>query len=95
MSGVQLYRPPVSELVDITRNKVVQSTLATGAGLHRMGIGLPALEEVLGEQFKSKGDAVVAENVGGARAQEDSRRLGREHNNQYERQANEHTQGVP
>src|SRR5262249_6544402 len=33
-----------------------------------MGIGFQALEEVLAEQFKKKGDAVVAENVGIARA---------------------------
>ena len=33
-----------------------------------MGIGFPALEEVLREQFRKKGEAVVAENVGVARA---------------------------
>src|SRR5262245_49239352 len=33
-----------------------------------MGIGFAALEEVLGEQFKKKGEAVIAENVGVARA---------------------------
>jgi len=65
---VQLCALPVSELVDITRNKVAQNTLAMGAGLHMMGIGFSALEEVLREQFKKKGDAVVAENVGVARA---------------------------
>jgi 2-oxoglutarate ferredoxin oxidoreductase subunit alpha len=67
-SGVQLCALPVSELVDITRNKVAQNTLAMGAGLHMMGIGFAALEEVLREQFKKKGDAVVEENVGVARA---------------------------
>jgi 2-oxoglutarate ferredoxin oxidoreductase subunit alpha len=66
--GVQLCPLPVSELVDITRNKVAQNTLAMGAGLHMMGIGFAALEEVLREQFKKKGEAVVAENVGVARA---------------------------
>ena len=66
--GVQLCPLPVSELADITRNKVAQNTLAIGAGLHMMGIGFPALEEVLGEQFKKKGEAMVAENVGVARA---------------------------
>ncbi len=63
-SGVQLCPLPVSELADITRNKVAQNTLALGAGLHMMGIGFPALEEALREQFKKKGEAVVAENVG-------------------------------
>ncbi len=66
--GVQLCPLPVSELADITRNKVAQNTLAMGAGLHMMGIGFPALEEVLREQFKKKGESVVAENVGVARA---------------------------
>src|SRR5882762_347176 len=66
--GVQLCPLPVSELADISRNKVAQNTLAIGAGLHMMGIGFPALEEVLREQFKKKGEAVVAENVGVARA---------------------------
>jgi len=66
--GVQLCPLPVSELVDITRNKVAQNTLAMGAGLHMMGIGFQALEDVIREQFKKKGEAVVAENVGVARA---------------------------
>src|SRR5712675_361246 len=66
--GVQLCPLPVSELADITRNKVAQNTLAIGAGLHMMGIGFSALEEVLREQFKKKGEAVVAENIGVARA---------------------------
>jgi 2-oxoglutarate ferredoxin oxidoreductase subunit alpha len=65
---VQLCPLPVSELADITRNKVAQNTLAIGAGLHMMGIGFQALEEVLREQFKKKGEAVVAENIGVARA---------------------------
>src|SRR6202043_3053274 len=53
---------------DITRNKVAQNTLASGAGLSMMGIGFRALEDVIKEQFRKKGDAVVAENVGVARA---------------------------
>ena len=64
----QLCPLPVSKLADITRNKVAQNTLAVGAGLNMMGIGFQALEEVLTEQFKKKGEAVVAENVGIARA---------------------------
>src|ERR1700694_603307 len=66
-SGVQLCPLPVSELADITRNKVAQNTLAVGAGLHMIGIGFQPLEEVLTEQFKKKGEAVVSENVGLAR----------------------------
>jgi 2-oxoglutarate ferredoxin oxidoreductase subunit alpha len=66
--GVQLCPLPVSKLADISRNKVAQNTLAVGAALSMMGIGFQALEEVLTEQFKKKGDAVVSENVGIARA---------------------------
>src|SRR5712692_2720789 len=67
-SGVQLCPLPVSKQADITRNKIAQNTLAIGAGLNMMGIGFGALENVLREQFKKKGEAVVAENVGVARA---------------------------
>ena len=66
--GVQLCPLPVSKLADITRNKVAQNTLAVGAGLSMMGIGFQALESVLTEQFKKKGEAVVSENVGIAHA---------------------------
>src|SRR5262249_28164978 len=66
--GVQLCPLPVSKLADISRNKVAQNTLAVGAGLNMMGIGFQALETMLTEQFKKKGDAVVAENVAIARA---------------------------
>jgi 2-oxoglutarate/2-oxoacid ferredoxin oxidoreductase subunit alpha len=67
-SGVQMCALPVSTLADITRNKVAQNTLAIGAGLSMMGIGFQALADVLKEQFRKKGDAVVAENEGIARA---------------------------
>ncbi len=67
-SGVQMCPLPVSKLADITRNKVAQNTLAIGAGLSMMGISFQSLEDVLKEQFRKKGDAVVAENVGVARA---------------------------
>src|SRR5262244_2680125 len=66
--GVQLCPLPVSKLADITRNKVAQNTLAVGAALNMAGVGFQALEEVLTEQFKKKGDAVIAENVEIARA---------------------------
>jgi 2-oxoglutarate ferredoxin oxidoreductase subunit alpha len=66
--GAQLCPLPVSRLADITRNKVAQNTIAIGAGLHMMGVGFQALEDVLQEQFKKKGEAVVAENVSVARA---------------------------
>jgi 2-oxoglutarate ferredoxin oxidoreductase subunit alpha len=66
--GTALCSLPVSKLADITRNRVAQNTLAVGAGLNMMGIGFQALEEVLTEQFKKKGAAVVSENVEIARA---------------------------
>src|SRR5882724_9002813 len=66
--GVALCPLPVSKLADITRNKVAQNTLAFGAGLSMMGIGFQILEQVLAEQFKKKGEAVVSENVDIARA---------------------------
>jgi 2-oxoglutarate/2-oxoacid ferredoxin oxidoreductase subunit alpha len=66
--GVALCPLPVSKLADISRNKVAQNTLAVGAGLSMMGIGFQSLEQVLAEQFKKKGDAVVSENVGIAKA---------------------------
>jgi len=65
--GVALCALPVSELAEITRNKVAQNTLAVGAGISIMGIGFQALKEVLTEQFKKKGEAVASENVGLAR----------------------------
>src|SRR3979411_563473 len=40
-SGAQLCPIPVSNLADITRNKVAQNTLAMGAALSMMGVGFP------------------------------------------------------
>jgi 2-oxoglutarate ferredoxin oxidoreductase subunit alpha len=66
--GVQLCPLPVSTLADITKNKVAQNTLAMGAALSMMGIGFPALEEVIAEQFRKKEQSVIDENVNVARA---------------------------
>src|SRR5690242_5792132 len=66
--GVRLCPLPVGELSKNSRNKVEQNTLAVAAGINMMGIGFQPLEEVLTQQFKKKGDAVVAENVEVARA---------------------------
>src|SRR5271169_1129 len=66
-TGVQMCPIPVSKLADISKNKVAQNTLAIGAGLSMMGIGFPALEEVLAEQFRKKEQKVIDENVGLAR----------------------------
>jgi 2-oxoglutarate ferredoxin oxidoreductase subunit alpha len=66
--GVQLCPIPVSKLADISRNKVAQNTLAIGAGLSMMGVGFPALESVLEEQFRKKEKAVIEENISLARS---------------------------
>src|SRR5271166_2525405 len=66
-AGVQMCPIPVSKLADISKNKVAQNTLAIGAGLSMMGVGFPALESVLAEQFRKKEQAVIDENVGLAR----------------------------
>ena len=66
--GVQLCPIPVATLADITKNKVAQNTLAMGAALSMMGIGFPALEEVIAEQFRKKDKSVTDENVAVARA---------------------------
>jgi 2-oxoglutarate ferredoxin oxidoreductase subunit alpha len=66
--GVRLCPLPVSELSSNSRNKVEQNTLAVAAAINMMGIGFQPLEEVLTQQFKKKGDAVVNENVEVARA---------------------------
>ena len=66
--GVQLCPIPVSQLADISKNKIAQNTLAIGAALSMMGIGFPALDEVLAEQFRKKAQAIIDENVNLARA---------------------------
>ncbi len=66
--GVALCPLPVSTLADISRNKIAQNTLAIGAALSMMGIGFQSLESILAAQFRSKGSAVIEENVKLARA---------------------------
>lgn len=66
--GVQLCPIPVSELADISKNKVAQNTLAIGAALSMMGVGFGALETVLAEQFRKKEQKVIDENVNLAKA---------------------------
>src|SRR6266436_1565134 len=64
--GVQLCPMPMKELTK--GNKLAANTAALGATLQMLGIESEPLEAVIGRQFKKKGDAVVAENVGIARA---------------------------
>jgi 2-oxoglutarate ferredoxin oxidoreductase subunit alpha len=66
--GAQLCPFSVKELAPTVKGDLVQNTLALGAALALMGVEFEILEEILTRQFRSKGDAVVAENVGVARA---------------------------
>src|SRR5256714_4836705 len=65
-AGVQLCPMPMKELTK--GNKLAANTAALGATLQMLGIESEPLEAVIARQFKKKGDAVVAENVGIARA---------------------------
>lgn len=66
--GVQLCPFSVKGLAPGVKGDLVQNTLALGAVLRLMGVEFTALEEILTEQFRRKGEAVVAENVSVARA---------------------------
>src|SRR5437899_11478666 len=65
-AGVQLCPMPMKELTK--GNEVAANTAALGAALQMLGIESEPLEAVIARQFEKKGDAVVAENVGIARA---------------------------
>jgi 2-oxoglutarate ferredoxin oxidoreductase subunit alpha len=66
--GVQLCPLPIAELTGNSRNKLVQNTVALGAMMHLFGMNFKLLEDALKLQFKRKGQEVVDENVGMARA---------------------------
>ena len=66
--GVQLCPFSVKGLAPGIKGDLVQNTLALGAVLRLMGVEFRSLEEILTEQFRRKGEAVVAENVSVARA---------------------------
>src|SRR6266571_4099949 len=63
--GVQLCPMPMKQLCGA--NKLAANTAALGAVLQMLGIESEPLEAGIAKQFKKKGDAVVAENVGIAR----------------------------
>jgi 2-oxoglutarate/2-oxoacid ferredoxin oxidoreductase subunit alpha len=65
-SGVQLCPMPMKQICGA--NKLASNTAALGAILQMLGIESEPLETAIAKQFKKKGDAVVAENVGIARA---------------------------
>ena len=58
----------VKELAPAVRGDLVQNTIGLAAVLRLIGVEFKILEEILTLQFKRKGEAVVAENVGVARA---------------------------
>jgi 2-oxoglutarate ferredoxin oxidoreductase subunit alpha len=59
---------PIADLTDNNRNKLVQNTVALGAIMHLLGMDFEILEAILTLQFQRKGQEVVDENVGVARA---------------------------
>jgi 2-oxoglutarate ferredoxin oxidoreductase subunit alpha len=65
--GVRLCPLPVSQLQHNARAKVEQNTLAVAASLSMLGVAFQPLEEMLVQQFKKKGEAVIKENTESAR----------------------------
>jgi 2-oxoglutarate/2-oxoacid ferredoxin oxidoreductase subunit alpha len=63
--GVELCPMPMKQICGA--NKLAANTAALGAALQMLGIESEPLEAVIARQFKKKGEAVVAENVGIAR----------------------------
>lgn len=66
-AGVQLCALPVKTLSGKSTNKLNLNTIALGSLLQMLGVEFKILEEILALQFKKKGDAMIAENVGVAR----------------------------
>jgi len=65
-AGVQICPLPMKQLTGT--NKLAGNTVAIAATLQMLGVEFKAMEDALERIFKRKGDAVVAENVGIARA---------------------------
>ena len=66
--GAVLCPMPVAELTDNNKNKLVQNTVSLGVIASLLGFDFKVLEDALTLQFKRKGQAVIDENVGVARA---------------------------
>jgi 2-oxoglutarate/2-oxoacid ferredoxin oxidoreductase subunit alpha len=66
--AVQLCGFSVKELAPAIKGDLVQNTIALGAVIRLIGVDFKMLEDILALQFKRKGEAVIAENVGVARA---------------------------
>ncbi len=67
-AGVQLCAIPVKQLSGTSTNKLNMNTISLGVMLQMLGVDFKTLEDILALQFKKKGDAVIAENVGVAKA---------------------------
>ena len=67
-AGVQLCPFSVKELAPKARGDLVQNTIALAAVLQLIGVEFKILDDILTLQFKRKGQAVIDENVGVARA---------------------------
>ena len=66
--GVQLCPMPIVDITSGNRNRLMQNTVALGVSMSLMGLDFQILEDSLTLQFQRKGQAVVDENVGVARA---------------------------
>jgi 2-oxoglutarate/2-oxoacid ferredoxin oxidoreductase subunit alpha len=66
--GVQLCPFSVKELAPKSKGDLVQNTIALSAALNLIGADFKILEDILTLQFQRKGQALVDENVGVARA---------------------------
>ncbi len=67
-AGVHMDPIPVVEVTGGNRNRLLQNTVLTGAAAALLGADFEALQEILELQFARKGEEVVRENVGAARA---------------------------
>jgi 2-oxoglutarate/2-oxoacid ferredoxin oxidoreductase subunit alpha len=54
--------------LDVGKNSVMANTVATGAALGILGIGLDALKKILRETFEKKGNEIVQNNIACAEA---------------------------
>ena len=66
--NIQLCPLSFKELSNNSRNRVMLNTLLLGATLNMIGAGLEQLEKIITIQFQRKGQEIVDENVGIAKA---------------------------
>ncbi len=66
--GVQMCPMPVAEISGGSRNKVIQNTISLGVMTYLLGLDFDVLDRSLTDQLQRKGQDVVDENVGAARA---------------------------